>query len=81
MYGKSPNGKFQCFVEGCGKEFSSSGNARRHVKNTHQEIDITCVICNNVSKNPTAYAKHLKDVHKTTTGISKFLVFFSECID
>jgi len=71
MYGKSPNGRFQCFVVGCGKEFTASSSARRHVKNTHQEIDIPCVICNNVSKNPTAYAKHLKDAHKTTPAEMK----------
>lgn len=39
--------KFECFYEGCGKNYSNAFNLKRHVESFHRGIKkFTCSICN-----------------------------------
>ena len=47
----------------CGKTFTKSQNARRHLRNAHVSTPITCRFCNRTLKNERTYKMHVSLNH------------------
>jgi 5-methylcytosine-specific restriction endonuclease McrA len=53
----------------CLKEFTSKGNARRHVETMHCETpSLTCALCHKVLKNKNSHSNHMIIIHGLNRG-------------
>ena len=56
-----------CLFPGCGKEFASIRNGKRHFRTTHQIMEPkSCIICQKQFKNDDVMTNHLKKDHQVT---------------
>jgi len=60
----------------CGKEFTSRGNARRHVETIHFETpSLECPQCGKMLKNKNSFSNHMTLIHGHNKGIRKGMGF------
>ncbi|KAF4521390.1 hypothetical protein B566_EDAN018148 [Ephemera danica] len=64
--GVGADGRFHCTL--CFKSYSSAGNLREHVANSHstEETVLPCNICNKSCKNKRSFRDHAKIWHRGT---------------